>query len=383
MRILIINFEYPPLGGGGAVATAHIAELLAQRHTVHVITSGYADLPADNVEAGVAVHRVPVWGRRDKPTASLRSLISFVPTALRRGRQLCRREQFDVLNAQFAVPSGVPAAVLAALYRVPFVLSFIGGDVYDPTKGTSPHRHASLRWLIRRLAGAAAARTAISADTARRARDLLGVREPITVTHLGIFPFTCQPTDRSQLGLPAGAFLFVTIGRLIPRKRCDLLLSVLREISGAHLVIIGTGPLAEQLKQKAAAAGVADRVYFLGYLSEGRKQQVLCAADAYISGAEHEGFGLVFLEAMQAGLPITTAGEGGQADFLTHEVNALLVPPHDAAALAAAARRLMADADLRERMGQENMRRVRNYYWTRTVRVFEQVLQEAARHGKR
>lgn len=377
MRILVINFEYPPLGGGGGIATQHICEALAHRHDVSVITTHFPSLPTRENLEGVKIFRVPVWGRKERETASLLSLISFVWPALRCAWQLCRAEKFDVVNAQFVVPSGIPAAIVAWWFTIPLVVSFIGGDVYDPSKGTSPHRIPVLRWLIRRIAARAAARTAISYDTKERATSLHGVRQPISVIPLGFVPHPVPATTREALGLPANTFLFVSIGRLIPRKGFAELLAAWEKIPQAHLAIVGAGPLDESLRTQARLLGIEGRVHFMGYVSETQKHQILRAADAYISAARHEGFGLVFLEAMAAGLPIVATSDGGQVDFLKEGRNALLVPPDDQSALLAGATRVMRDAALQAQLKHYNLTDVANFTISKTTAQFEMVLQQA------
>jgi len=379
MKILIVNFEYPPLGGGGGVATKQIAERLSRRHEVHVITTKHGELKEYEQKGTLHVHRVPVIGRKNLPTASLLSMLTFVPSALKQGVHLLRRQNFDVINAQFVLPSGLPAALLAKIFKVPFVLSFIGGDIYDPTKGSSPHRFWILRWLIRNISKHAVAHTAISEDTKTRARKLHGVKEDITVTHLGIDPMTVNPVPRQQLNLHPDTPLFITIGRLIPRKGYRDLLSAWAQVPSAHLLILGSGPQANELKQIINANNLAPRVHLMGFVSEDKKQQLLLAADAYISAATHEGFGLVFLEAMDAGLPIIAANVGGHTDFLEDMENALLVKPHEPSQLAKAATSLIENKQLADAISQNNKVKVKKFYLDNTAKIFEDILISAAK----
>lgn len=378
MNILIVNFEYPPLGGGGGVATKQIAQQLAGRHQVTVLTTGFTGLPKHELVDGVNVVRVSVLGRTSKPTATLLSMLTFVPAAFFAGFLLCRRNAYDVINAQFVIPSGIPAALLSRFFRIPLVVSFIGGDIYDPSKGISPHRHPVLRFLIRVIARQATACTAISEDTKKRAEELHGITKEIVVTHLGLEPARVIEKSREELGLGDG-IICVSIGRLIPRKAYEVLLTAWRSVQGARLLIIGDGPLKEKLERLIVDYQLSDRVKLLGFVTDEEKQQVLRASDIYVSAAEHEGFGIVFLEAMDAGLPIVAVNEGGQTDFLFEGKQALLVGVNDPDGLARAVNQLASDAQLREKMAAICRETVPHFYLDKTTRRFEGVLLAARR----
>lgn len=374
MHILILNFEYPPLGGGGGVATAQLAEELAKRHVVHVVTSAFRDLPKEEVSNGVHVHRVSVFGRRDLPISSLASLITFAPSAFIYGMKLIKKYQFDLINAQFVIPSGLPAVLLAKWFHIPFVLSFIGGDLYDPSKGISPHRYGIFRWMIRKISKHADAKTAISQDTKTRAIELHGVDPAISVIPIGLVPSFAQPADLLTYGIPTDTFVCISIGRLVARKGYETLIEAWRNVPDAHLIIIGDGPLKRKLEQIVVNASLTERVHLLGFVPEEQKHALLKSSHLYVSAAQHEGFGIVFLEAMDAHLPIVAANDGGQKDFLEHRTNAILVPPYDSKKIADAVRELIIDTALRERMGTQNASDVQQYYISNTARQFEQVL---------
>lgn len=122
MNILICNYEYPPLGGGGGVVTAQLVEHLVKRHDVTVLTSKAFDLPEESRENGARILRVPVFGRTKKAAGSLPSLLSYVPMAIRRGKALMRTERFDVINTHFAVPTGPVGDALARHAGIPNIL---------------------------------------------------------------------------------------------------------------------------------------------------------------------------------------------------------------------------------------------------------------------
>lgn len=384
MRILAFNYEYPPLGGGGGVVFKQIAEELAQRHDVVVVTSAYSGLPREEAHGRLEIRRVPVVARTGLSTATMASMLSYWPSSAWRGIRLARRSKFDIINSHFAVPSAPSADMVARWFGIPHVLSIHGGDIFDPSKRMSPHRLPVVRQFVSKLLKRADCVVAQSTDTANNARRYYRPERNIEIIPLGIVPSAVQPVPRAQLGLGEDRFVMVTVGRLVARKNLEDLIHVLAQRAERQdlLVVIGDGPKRAEWQALAKSLRLENQVRFEGRVDEERKQQLLAASDAFVSTSAHEGFGLVFLEAMDRGLPVVAYDHGGQGDFLSDGVTGGLVPLRDRNAFAAAIGRLYLDPAYRMRCAEHNRSAVKKYYIgacaAQYEALFEKVLAQRA-----
>lgn len=151
--------------------------------------------------------------------------------------------------------------------------------------------------------------------------------------------------DRAGLGTPAEVPLLLALARLHRKKGIDTLLQALVDVPEAWLWIAGEGPLRAELVALADRLGVKDRVRFLGWRDD--RGALLRAADVCVFPSRYEPFGTVMVEAWQTGTPLVAAAAAGPKAYVEDGRNGLLVPIDDAAALAAAIRRVLADAGLR------------------------------------
>jgi glycosyltransferase involved in cell wall biosynthesis len=306
-------------------------------------------------------------------------MLAYPPSACLAAARLLRRERFDVVNGHFAIPTGPASLPVAKLARVPHVLSLHGGDVYDPSKRLSPHRFGLLRFTVTRVLRWSDVVIAQSTNTRDNVYRYYPYRGPVEIVPLGIRIPAVKPAPRSSLGLPDGAFLLVTVGRLVRRKAVDELLRILARpgSEALHLAVIGTGPELSQLQALARELGLGPRVHFLGRLSEEAKWQVLMASDAYASTTMHEGFGLVYVEAMAAGLPVVTYDHGGQTDFLTDGVTGRLLPVGQPDGMASALVSLAADPAAARRMGEANRCAAERYRIEVCAAAYERIFENA------
>jgi glycosyltransferase involved in cell wall biosynthesis len=379
MRILFCNFEYPPLGGGGGVVNALLAQELAKRHDVTVLTSQALGLPAESAEGTVRVVRVPVFFRRHEAVASLSSMLMFIPSGLRAGKKLLSAQEFDVINTHFVLPSGPVGDRLARFGGIPNILTLHGGDLYDPTKSLSPHQHLWLRLWIRSLLRRSDIVVGQSKNTLENMRrfytpEIEGLRIP-----LGIRRRSVTAGSRAAYGFSDDEFLLVTVGRLVARKAITDLIKVLDKLrqQPVRLLILGSGPQEMLLKRFCADRGLQDRVTFLGQVEESEKFRILKMCDAYVSTSQHEGFGLVFLEAMSCGLPIICYDHGGQTDFLENQATGYLLRLNDLNAFAASCLELVRNSEIRQEMSRENLRRIDELYIDYCAERYEAIFEEA------
>lgn len=364
MKILIINYEYPPLGGGGGVATHDLALEWAKHGQVDVLTSWFQGLPFYEEIEGIRVHRVRILFRKSRDVASFLSMLSYLPFGFFKGFSLCKKNHYNVINTHFAVPSGPLGYVLGKLFHIPNVLSLHGGDIYDPSKKLSPYRNVFFRNVVRFILNRADRVVAQSSNTRDNAVKYFSPRKEIGIIPLAFHPPSLTETARNELGLKDGDFLLITIGRIIKRKAIDTMVSALGKIPDdrVKLLIAGDGPEKEHIASLARRLNIEKRVIFLGYVSDENKYRFISVSDLFISTSLHEGFGIVFMEAMYCGLPIICTNHGGQVDFLAHEKNALLMDVGDVDACAGYIRRFIEEPALYRACSENNRKKVRDFY---------------------
>lgn len=170
------------------------------------------------------------------------------------------------------------------------------------------------------------------------------------------------------------------VGRFVYYKGVDVLLDAMARCAGT-LLIVGDGPLEPALRQRAIALGIKDRVVFAGRVSDEDLPAYYQASDVFVlpSIALTEAFGVVQIEAMAAGLPVVSTNLPTGVPWVNQDgVSGLVVPPGDASALADAVGRLLANAELRGRLGRNASARAGDLFsLDRMIAAFKDVVEHA------
>ncbi|MGD8777268.1 MAG: glycosyltransferase family 4 protein [Syntrophobacterales bacterium] len=374
IRLLLINYEYPPLGGGAGNATAHLArEFTLLGAEVMVLTSGFRGLPAKETSNGFAVKRIPTIRRRlDRctPVEMLTFMISASLTALR----LTRSWRPDVTIAFFGIPCGPVAYTLKAIYGVPYIVSLRGGDVpgFQPYDLALYHRlmKPAICFLWRQA-------TCVVANS-QGLRDLAQSSEPDVTIH--VIPNGVDPERFRPEGSPNrnGPVRLLYVGRLTYQKGVDVLIQALNKLDSEiefEVELVGDGNARRPLERMAREFDLVDRLHFTGWLDRTEIPQRYQQADIFVLPSRDEGMANVILEAMASGLPVIATKIPGNAELVRHGENGLLVMPDDSEQLADALSELMNKVELRQRMGSSGRALVeRGYSWSHMAQQYLEVI---------
>ena len=372
MHILIINSEYPPIGGGAGNASANIARCLVSiGHEVTVLTARFADQPHFEARDGVTIHRIPALRRRQDRSTALEQL-TFIASASLRTLSLIPQLKPNATLAFFGMPSGAVAWFLKKLYRIPYIVSLRGGDVpgFRPYDFKIFHKlMAPFLRVIWHTADAVIANSnglrglAVAFDSHI---DIPIIPNGVDGTH-----YTSEAREWS----PAQIF---SVGRIVYQKGLDLGLRALAQLKDLEWEwrIAGDGPQMDALKSLAQELGISERVSFLGWQSSEELTQWYHHSNLFLFPSRHEGMPNAVLEAMSSGLPVVATKIAGSEELVLDGVTGLLVNPEDVDSLQDGLRRLIVEEKMRMQMGQASRRRVEEEYsWENVARQYSDILQ--------
>jgi phosphatidylinositol alpha 1,6-mannosyltransferase len=354
VRIAYVSESFPPDVNGVAHTAVRVAEhLIARGHEPLVIAPEPASgvpLPDRGFDFPIVRVRsigVPVYAgfRVGLPGASLRAAVAA--------------HQADVVHLAGPFVLGAGGCAAAMDLRVPIVAVY-ATDL--PAYARAYHTGAigqAIAWHRLRKIHNAADRT-LAPSTATAADLVAHGVERVQVWGRGIDCQRFDPAKRSEEIradlAPDGEVIVGYVGRLAAEKRLDLLADIAR-LPGVRLVVVGAGP-AEAAVRRALPSAV-----FLGQRCGENLSQIYASFDVFVHSGPHDTFGHTLQEAAASGLPVVAPAAGGPLDLVRDGVTGFLVRPGDAAALAAAVARLVADPALRAAQGRAGRQMVVGRSW--------------------
>ncbi len=371
LRILCLNYEYPPVGGGGGRVAHRInAGLAARGHEVRVHTAGLKHLPPRETVDGVEIFRTPSF-RKKEDTCTVPEMALYIATNVLPTLGHIRRWQPDVIHAHFAVPTGVVAYKASLLTGTPYVLTAHLGDV----PGGVPEQTAGLFRFVepftRPIWKRASAITAVSTFVADLAETAYHRRPEVVLNGIPRGP-------RPEIRLQSPPRILM-VGRLSVQKNPVLAIHSLALVK--HLpwqfTVIGDGPLRAEMEAEARRLDIGSQVKFRGWLDGDRVRNEMANADALLLTSTSEGLPMAAIEALDRGLAIVSSRIGGVNDVVEDGVNGAtcdLTPEGFAAAL----QKVLGDPDRLRSMREASSRMAEKFDLPRILDAYERILRAAA-----
>lgn len=379
MNVLLVNYEYPPLGGGAGNATAHVARSLAALgHRVSVLTSQYqGNTGIERESNGVELIRVRS-PRRRKDRSNLFEMGMFVLLAGKRIRRIALDRDIQAAIIFFSVPCGPLGWWLERSTGIPYVVSLRGGDVPGTERGLdliqralSPVRRAVFR----------RSKAVIANSKGLAALSMAADPHPVVVIPNGIDSSTFRPAPPAGSDVDSPVTLLF-VGRLHEQKNLHVLLeqfaSARRQCRrDLRLVMVGDGPQRESLHEAAVQLGLGDRIEWRGWMDRRDLAAVYRQANIFINPSLYEGMPNTVMEAMASGLPVIASNVAGNSDLIDHDRNGLLFELDAPGALSHAIIALAQDDSLRETFSSRARQLVLDRYsWSTTAQQHLQLFEQ-------
>ena len=365
----MLNYEYPPLGGGASPVTKSLSEELVKLgHNVDVVSMGFKGLKEKEQINGVTVYRVPSI-RKELSVCQTHEMFTYCYSAYRFLPKLLKEKKYDINHSHFIIPT----AIVSYLRRseIPYIITSHGSDVPNYNPDRFGMQHKLLKPLWNRIVENAEYITSPTEYLKNLILENLNKENnniEIKVIPNGITLEDFNPKKKEK------KILVVT--RLFERKGVQYVIDAMKDIKDYELVICGNGPYKEKLEQQIRNLNVKN-IHLLGYVSSERLKNEYETSSIFVLTSSAENFPVVLLEAMASGCAIITSNATGCPEVVGD--TALLVKPQSSEDIRKNLFKLINDPELLNELMVKARKRVEeNFTWKKIaqkyIKTYEQVI---------
>ena len=379
-RILMLSYEFPPLGGGIGVSCQSLLRQFASDPSMAVdLITSRAGTERETVQFGehIQAFKLPVR-KKNLHFWTASEIARWTWGASRLSKELADRRDYDLTHCWGGWPAGYLGFRLRD--RIPYVVGLRGSDVPGYNVRLRYLDNLIFRRLSKRVWSQASAVLANSENLRSLARKTAG-EIPIGVIRNGVDAEAFQPGSNAQ------PMTFLYVGRLIERKGLFSLLEAFEAVSRAHpglcLTLVGDGPDRGRLEEFCESHHLHSSVEFTGRLTRDEVRPFFQSASVFVMPSLEESLSNAVLEAMASGLPIVTTPTGA-GELM--DGNGLVVERGDARALSEALQRYVDEPELLEAHGRKSRELAESMSWEVMAgayrETYEKVLGSKQTHQK-
>jgi len=361
LKILMLNYEFPPIGGGAGKAHLCLLKEYAGNSELIIDVLTSAPKPGFTIEKlaeNITVYKVGVHKKNLHFWRKV-EVVEWLTKAHSHYRRLLSRNSYDLAHAFFGFPTGW--LCYRTCKKLPYIISLRGSDV--------PGRHARLI-LEYKLLGP------VFKAIWTKANLLVACSEGLKMRALRFLPSVSIEVipngvelDRFHPGRAdenKDVLKLLTVGRLSVTKRVEMLIDVVerlcRDGHAVRFAVVGGGGMEKQLRQMVIQKGLGHIIEVTGRIAPEQMPDLYCHSDIFISASMQEGMSNAMLEAMASGLPIITTRCEGVEELLAD--NGIVVEQANAASIAQAVAKLAGDSESYERMCIAARKRAGDFSWS-------------------
>lgn len=369
MRVLILNYEFPPLGGGGANATKYILREFKNYKNLKIdlVTSSEKN-ENEIIKFGenIKIYKINVKKKEIHHWRDI-EVLRYMYHGLKLCKKLNKKNKYNLCHAFFTLPSGYIPFKL----KIPYITSIRGSDVPGFNDRFKLHYK-----LITNITKKIWKNSKFVISNSEGLRDLAlktNKNQTIDIIPNGVDTdeFTPKTKDNKNLEI-------LCVTRLIKRKGLNYLISAMNNLKehNINLTIIGSGVEKDNLTQQIKNSELEGKIKILGEISHDKLPKYYSNSDIFILPSLNEGMSNTILEAIASGLPIITTETGGSKELIKD--NGIIIKKKNSGEIKTAILKFYKNRELMESMSKESRKRAKELDWKKVAESYYNYYQKCA-----
>lgn len=364
----MVNYEFPPIGGGGGTTTRYLAKYLVKEGVdVHVYTARPCKEYTFDHPDGFKLHYVgPIKNKLS--TTHIPELARFALTVIYYAKPILKEVQPNLIHCFFSIPSGCFGLYCKKIYKLPYITSALGADV--PGFNIGDWRLDIYHKITHNLTKSIWNNTSYLIANSSSLRDTclkFSPNQKVRIITNGVDSEEFFPPEQKRVS-KSNEVQLLYLSRLTWQKGIETLINALgilksKNISNYKLTVIGDGHLKDAMFTLIDKYQIREKVNFLGWRELEEIPALYREADVFILPSIMEGMPSVALQAMASGLPVIASRVKGFEEILEENGNGLFAEYNNPKEFADAIEKLLKSPELRESMSKKSYEKSKKFSW--------------------